>query len=156
MSRIVNIDGQRCVGCEQCIGVCPVDAIRIEDGIAVVDPSRCTGCGECLRTCPVEAISFPEGEGEAQAPQEAAAQEAPIQAALPEVWVFVEQLQGTAAPVSWELIGHAGKLAADLGGHVAATVLGHDVEPLAKAAIAYRSIGNSQLARTAEAKLTAA
>lgn len=139
MSRIVNIDGQRCVGCEQCIGVCPVDAIRMEDGIAVVDPSRCTGCGECLRTCPVEAISFPEGEVEAQAqaPGEAVAQEAPIQAALPEVWVFVEQVQGTAAPVSWELIGHAGKLAADLGGRVAAAVLGHEVERLAKAAIAY-------------------
>jgi len=139
MSRIVNIDGQRCVGCEQCIGVCPVDAIRMEDGIAVVDPSSCTGCGECLRTCPVEAISFPESEPEAQAqaPQEAVAQAAPIQAALPEVWVFVEQLRGIAAPVSWELIGHAGKLAADLGGRVAAAVLGHEVEPLAKAAIAY-------------------
>jgi electron transfer flavoprotein alpha subunit len=137
MPRIVNIDGQRCVGCEQCIGVCPVDAIRIEDGIAVVDPSRCTGCGECLRTCPVEAISFPGGELEAQAPAEKAAQEAPAPAALPEVWVCVEQLGGVAAPVSWELIGHAGKLAADLGGRVAAAVLGHEVEPLAKAAIAY-------------------
>jgi len=76
-------------------------------------------------------------EAQAQAPGEAVAQEAPIQAALPEVWVFVEQVQGTAAPVSWELIGHAGKLAADLGGRVAAAVLGHEVERLAKAAIAY-------------------
>jgi electron transfer flavoprotein alpha subunit len=139
MARIVNIDGQRCVGCEQCVGVCPVDAIRLEDGIAVVDSSRCTGCGECLRTCPVEAISFPEGEQEApaQAPMGAGIQEAPIQAAVPEVSVFVEQSGGVAAPVSWELVGQAGKLAADLGGRVAAAVLGHEVEPLAQAAIAY-------------------
>jgi electron transfer flavoprotein alpha subunit len=51
--------------------------------------------------------------------------------------VFVEQTRGVAATVSWELIGHGGKLAADLGGRVAAAVLGHGVESIATAAIAH-------------------
>ena len=152
MPKIVIINGQKCVGCEQCLAVCPVNAIRIEDGVAVVDPKLCTGCGECLAVCPVEAITSPEQVEEGAAPAEAvapegaraeemAAQVAPAEAAapalVPEVWVFVEHLRGVPATVSWELVGHGGKLAADLDGQVAAVVLGHEVEPLAKTAIAY-------------------
>jgi len=138
MPQMVSIDRHLCVGCEQCIAACPVNAIRIEDGVAIVDPNLCTGCGECLSVCPVEAITFPEGE-----PSKAPAAEpvaAPLGAAPmpgPEVWVFVEQTRGVTATVSWELIGHGGKLAADLGGGVAAVVLGHGVEPIAAAATAY-------------------
>lgn len=136
MPPIVTIDGQRCVGCEQCIAECPVDAIRIEDGVAVVDPERCIGCGKCLKVCPVDAISLPEG-AELQA-AEAKPEVVPRSAERgPEVWVFVEQAGGVAATVSWELIGHGAKLAADLGGHVAGVVLGHNVASLAQDAIAY-------------------
>jgi electron transfer flavoprotein alpha subunit len=53
------------------------------------------------------------------------------------VWVFVEQTDGQAAGVSWELLGQAAKLAADLQGTVAAAVLGHNVDHLAQEAIAY-------------------
>jgi electron transfer flavoprotein alpha subunit len=137
MPPLVNIDGQRCIGCEQCIASCPFNAIRIEDGIAIVDPNLCTGCGKCLKVCPVEAISMPEETAEpaaAPAPPERAA---PAPARGPEVWVFVEQTGGVAATVSWELIGHGAKLAADLGGQVAGVVLGHNVEGLAQDAIAY-------------------
>jgi len=150
MPAIVNIDGKRCVGCEQCIAECPTNAIRIQDGIAVVDPDLCIGCGKCLSVCPVEAITLPEGEVVAQpAPEgEAAPQRAPEAAAAPgagavpsppaaaEVWVWVEHLRGVVAPVSWELVGHGAKLAADLGGRVAAVVLGRDVETVARDAIA--------------------
>ena len=139
MPQIINIDGQLCLGCERCIAACPTNAIRVEDGVAIVDPNLCTGCGKCLSVCPVEAITLPEG-----APSEDHAAAAPAlapQAAAPgqgpEVWVFVEQLRGVAATVSWELIGHGGELAAELGGQVAAVVLGHDLEPVANAAIAY-------------------
>jgi len=55
----------------------------------------------------------------------------------PRVWVFVEQEEGRAHPVSWELLGKARELAKDLSGGVEALVLGHGVEPLAREAIAY-------------------
>ena len=45
--------------------------------------------------------------------------------AKPRVWVFVEQEEGQAHPVSWELLGKAGELARDLEGVLEAVVLGH-------------------------------
>ncbi len=55
----------------------------------------------------------------------------------PKVWVFVEQEEGEAHPVSWELIGKAQELARDLEGEVEALVLGYQVEPIAKEALFY-------------------
>ncbi|QJA05354.1 electron transfer flavoprotein subunit alpha/FixB family protein [Thermosulfurimonas marina] len=55
----------------------------------------------------------------------------------PRVWVFVEQEEGQAHPVSWELLGKAQELARDLSGTVEALVLGHEVESLAREAFAY-------------------
>ena len=53
------------------------------------------------------------------------------------VWVFVEQAGESAAPVSWELLGIAKELAADLYTEPAAIVLGHKVDPLVREAVAY-------------------
>lgn len=134
---VVTIDGKLCIGCEQCIAACPFDAIRIENGVAIVDPDKCTGCGKCLRACPVDAITFPPGE-EPRPPVPEKTEAAPsARPEQPEVWVFVEHLRATAASVSWELLGHGAALAADLGGQVAAVVLGHHVEDLARTAVEY-------------------
>jgi ferredoxin len=47
-----------CVGCGLCAeGVCFVDAIRMEDGLAVIGDA-CRGCGRCVETCPAEAIEL--------------------------------------------------------------------------------------------------
>ena len=54
-----------------------------------------------------------------------------------EVWCFVEQVQGRAATVSWELLGEGAKLARDLGVKLAAAVLGNHCEHLAREAISY-------------------
>jgi iron only hydrogenase large subunit-like protein/uncharacterized Fe-S cluster-containing protein len=38
--------------------VCPIKAIRIDDGQAFVDPDRCISCGTCVRECPQDAKTF--------------------------------------------------------------------------------------------------
>jgi UDP-glucose 4-epimerase len=48
----------RCVGCGLCTAdVCFVDAIRLQDGRAVIDDA-CRGCGRCLQVCPQRAIEL--------------------------------------------------------------------------------------------------
>ena len=41
-----------CVGCGACAEVCPMKAISLVNGIAVVDSAKCVGCGLCEKTCP--------------------------------------------------------------------------------------------------------
>ncbi|MBQ6776308.1 MAG: 4Fe-4S binding protein [Synergistaceae bacterium] len=51
------VDQNACVGCESCVGACPVSAISVNDGKASVDAGACVECGTCVSTCPVGAIS---------------------------------------------------------------------------------------------------
>jgi electron transport complex protein RnfB len=41
-----------CMGLGSCARVCPVQAIRIEQGLAIVDPALCIACGKCVTACP--------------------------------------------------------------------------------------------------------
>jgi formyltetrahydrofolate-dependent phosphoribosylglycinamide formyltransferase len=41
-----------CLGFGDCVEVCPVSAIRIEKGLAVIDIDSCIGCGLCVKECP--------------------------------------------------------------------------------------------------------
>ena len=45
-----------CIGCGACAAVCPKNAIRMENGIAVIDTELCIGCGMCAKTCPKQVI----------------------------------------------------------------------------------------------------
>ena len=53
-----KVDEEKCAGCETCVEECPVEAIKMVDGIAKVDSELCTDCGTCVDACPVEAISM--------------------------------------------------------------------------------------------------
>lgn len=56
----------------------------------------------------------------------------------PKIWVFIEQEEGQAHPVSWELLGAARRLAEDLEGSVVEGVLlGHQVEHIVPEAFRY-------------------
>lgn len=50
---------ETCRGCiaHRCIGQCPVDAITIKKGRAVIDYDLCIECGKCKDSCPYNAIS---------------------------------------------------------------------------------------------------
>jgi Na+-translocating ferredoxin:NAD+ oxidoreductase subunit B len=62
------IDGELCTGCGECITICPMDAIKDEEGISVVMAKRCIGCGLCVNRCPVDAISMAPREDRTLAP----------------------------------------------------------------------------------------
>jgi ferredoxin len=58
-----HIDKALCIGCGQCVPLCPMDAIHLESEVfSWIDPHECSECGTCLRAnvCPEDAIR--EGE----------------------------------------------------------------------------------------------
>ncbi|MCM2358778.1 MAG: electron transfer flavoprotein subunit alpha [Geobacteraceae bacterium] len=143
----------KCIACgARCQSSCPVDAIEMnEAGEPIIDMAKCIGCVKCVKVCPAQALDMfftPEEQQlldqlmQAGAPQveevdaEAAALAARL-AAYRGVWVFVEQTEGEAAKVSWELLGKGRELAAALGVELAAVVIGDNVAELCSEAFAY-------------------
>lgn len=50
---------EACRGClaNRCIGICPKNAINMENGRAIIDQSKCIECGLCKDVCPYGAIA---------------------------------------------------------------------------------------------------
>jgi NAD-dependent dihydropyrimidine dehydrogenase PreA subunit len=60
-------DKEQCIGCGECVEICPVDALKMEDEIPVVDEDWCIGCGVCATVCNTDAIEMklrPDRTGE--------------------------------------------------------------------------------------------
>ncbi|TSK06223.1 MAG: 4Fe-4S dicluster domain-containing protein [Geobacter sp.] len=143
----------KCIACgARCQSACPVDAIQMNDaGEPIIDPSRCIGCVKCVKVCPVQAIEMAFTPEELRILQELAAasggeavEEDPEEAALKKklaayrgVWVFIEQTEGEAAKVSWELLGKGKELAQARKAPLCAVVMGDNVEKLCAEAFGY-------------------
>ncbi len=56
--RIFKIHDDRCFGCAACVALCPVDALRLDNLLAIVDEPICTHCSLCIPACPVHALSL--------------------------------------------------------------------------------------------------
>jgi pyruvate formate lyase activating enzyme len=55
----VHFYSSRCIGCGECVRVCPEDAQQIlEDGTRVYDRQRCVVCGECVESCFAEGLQI--------------------------------------------------------------------------------------------------
>ncbi len=150
----------KCIACgARCQTACKVAAIEMnekEEPIILAD--KCIGCEKCVKICPAEALKMvftPEEQaildelakqGAAGGAPEEEADETPAARgekgpspldAWRGVWVFVEQTEGKAHSVSWELLGVGRTLANDLQVPLSAFVLGSNVKHLADEAFAY-------------------
>ena len=45
-----------CVGCDDCVLICPVSAITLVNGKAVIDAQTCIGCKSCNKICSYGAV----------------------------------------------------------------------------------------------------
>ena len=124
---LLMIDSQACIGCGACVAVCPFAALDMVDGIAVVNDD-CTACGACIAECPVEALSLPERQTVGGTPDAHSYQG---------VWVWVEQFEGCASSIAWEMMGQGRRLADALGSSLTACVLGEQMAEVARQAISY-------------------
>jgi hypothetical protein len=53
----------RCVGCGECVKVCPSEAILIKNNKSVINSLKCIGCATCIAVCPYSAIDVPWESG---------------------------------------------------------------------------------------------
>ncbi len=125
---LLQIDRALCIGCGACVDVCPFGALRLDEQEIATVNDNCTACGACVEECPTEALSLP-------AKQEVIS--APDLGEYSGVWFWVEQFNGQAGSISWEMAGKGRELADQLGVALTACVLGHGVENLAQEAIYY-------------------
>ncbi len=144
----------KCIACgARCQSECPVDAIEMNPaGEPIILLPKCIGCNKCVKICPAAALEIFFTPEEQKILDELARQKAaPVAeekdsgaerlaaklSAYQGVWVFVEQTDGEAAKVSWELLGKGRELADILKVPLAAMVLGNGVESLCREAFLY-------------------
>ncbi|MEG1947425.1 MAG: 4Fe-4S binding protein [Lachnospiraceae bacterium] len=53
----LKIDTDKCVGCEQCTKLCPMENLVIKKGKAYAN-GTCTLCYRCISNCPKQAITL--------------------------------------------------------------------------------------------------
>src|SRR5512133_36901 len=150
--KVRLIDG-KCIACgARCQSSCPVNGIEMnEAGEPRIVLEKCIGCLKCIKACPGSALEIfytpaemallAEWERQGALPEteidEEEQQRRALTAGYRNVWVFVEQTEGEAARVSWELMGAGADLARTLGVELCALVIGEQVEGLCREAFSY-------------------
>jgi len=57
---MVNVDTEKCDGCEECVGICPNEVFEMSDDKSSVTGAECEYCESCLGVCPSGAITITE------------------------------------------------------------------------------------------------
>jgi MinD superfamily P-loop ATPase len=55
---LIEIKDNTCDFCGCCVGVCPEDAIALQEARIEIIEERCTNCAKCVWACPFEALIF--------------------------------------------------------------------------------------------------
>ena len=53
---VVWLDVNTCIGCQACVGFCPIGAMMKAD--VRTEPFKCISCGSCVRACPEKALEL--------------------------------------------------------------------------------------------------
>ncbi len=57
----VTIDVEKCVGCSECVDICPEEVFEMKDDKAVLEnEDECVGCESCVEACEEDAITVEE------------------------------------------------------------------------------------------------
>ncbi|MFW9949048.1 MAG: indolepyruvate ferredoxin oxidoreductase subunit alpha [Candidatus Thorarchaeota archaeon] len=51
-----ELDETKCIGCGNCIEICPMETIDMNNTIVKINLDKCIGCGVCVHHCPEKAI----------------------------------------------------------------------------------------------------
>lgn len=61
MSFQVEVDSEKCIGCGECVDICPEDVYEMQDEKSVpVNEENCVGCESCIEVCESDAITITE------------------------------------------------------------------------------------------------
>ena len=112
----IQIDLDKCVGCGDCVPVCPFGLLEIvEDKIQLKE--GCTFCGACQEACDYEAILI-----------EAVTETPAVSDDYRGVWVFAEQRGSKLKSVAYELLSKGRELANTLETELCAVCFGHGID----------------------------
>lgn len=54
----ITVDKDKCVGCGECVDVCPSEVFELVDGKSEpINADECVECCACVEACPEEAIT---------------------------------------------------------------------------------------------------
>ena len=56
MDRNIEVYENKCVGCGECLNVCPVEAIELNGPNPIKIKDNCVYCGKCVEQCQFDAI----------------------------------------------------------------------------------------------------
>jgi len=56
-----EVDSEKCVGCGECVEICPVEVYELQnEKSVVVKEEECLGCESCVEVCEQKAITVSE------------------------------------------------------------------------------------------------
>ena len=111
----IQIDIDKCVGCGDCVAVCPFGLLSVVDNKVQLEEG-CTLCGACQEACEYGAILVKE-----------IAEPLIVSDSHRGVWVFAEQQEGRVRSVAFELLSKGRELADALGAELCAVCFGYNV-----------------------------